>query len=382
MTRRDPRRPDRRRPRRARPRRHRARARGGLAAARERRGGPRGAAVDGLRHRGRGRALAGVARRAGRRAAASCARATAGSPSRRRATRRRSCAAGWRRWGPCSSSRVDDEPLLRELEAEGVGAARAHRRPRGLVRPPAARAHPPLHARPAAARDRARHRGAVPALPRLLAARGPASTALDGPARRGRGRRAARGVRGAGGGVGGERPARARARLQARVARPAHALGEVAWARLWGAGAVAGAPHADRARARATSSTPGRRSRAATARPRRRARPRARSLDVLDRARRDVLPGARARHAPARRPSVEEGLGALVGRGARDLRLVRRAALAAGAGLAADGRPGCPAGAGAWSPRRRRRPRPRPRRTPSSWRARCCAAPASSSAAR
>ena len=47
---------------------------------------------------------------------ASCARATAGSPSRRRAIRRRSCGAGWRPWDRSSS----DDPLLRELEAEGV----------------------------------------------------------------------------------------------------------------------------------------------------------------------------------------------------------------------------------------------------------------------
>ena len=40
----------------------------------------------------------------------------------------------------------------------GRRPARAHRRPAGLVRPAPARAHPPLHARPAAPRDRARHR--------------------------------------------------------------------------------------------------------------------------------------------------------------------------------------------------------------------------------
>ena len=93
----------------------------------------------------------------------------------------------------------------------------------GLVRPAAARAHPSLHARPPAPRDRAGHRRRVPALPRLLAARRSRRTAR-GPARRGRGDRAARRLRGARGGLGRQRPARARARLQARMARPADAL--------------------------------------------------------------------------------------------------------------------------------------------------------------
>ena len=44
----------------------------------------------------------------------------------------------------------------RELEAPRARAAHAHRRPAGLVRPPAARAHSSLHARTPAPRDRAR----------------------------------------------------------------------------------------------------------------------------------------------------------------------------------------------------------------------------------
>ena len=92
------------------------------------------------------------------------------------------------------------------------------------MRPAPARAHPSLHARPPAPRDRAGHRRAVPALPRLLAARRSRASARR-PARRRRGRRAARRLRDPGGGLGGQRPAGARARLPARVARPADALG-------------------------------------------------------------------------------------------------------------------------------------------------------------
>ncbi len=106
-----------------------------------------------------------LARRRPRRAA----RATAGSRPKRRAIRRRSCAAGSRRSARSSS----DDPLLLGARGRGRRPAHAHRRAAGVVRPAAARAHPPLHARPAAPRDRAGHRRAVPALPRLLAARRP-----------------------------------------------------------------------------------------------------------------------------------------------------------------------------------------------------------------
>ena len=104
-----------------------------------------------------GRALAAVARRARR-----------GRPRRPRgrplvrgrgdarpeggaARPARGARAGVRRAGS------DDEALLLQLESRGRRAARAHRRAHGLVRPPAARAHPPLHARPPAPRDRAGH---------------------------------------------------------------------------------------------------------------------------------------------------------------------------------------------------------------------------------
>ena len=84
----------------------------------------------------------------------------------------------------------------------GVGPAHAHRRPRGLVRPAPARPHPPLHGRAPAPRDRARLGRAVPAVPRLLAARR-SRVPARGAARRGRRCCAARRLRGAGGGVGG-----------------------------------------------------------------------------------------------------------------------------------------------------------------------------------
>ena len=251
------------------------------------------------------------------------------------------------------------------------------------MRPPAAVAHPPLHAGPAAARRSSpsprpsscgssscwqhvdpRHRGGR-------------------PGRRRRGHRAARRVRGAGGGVGGEHPARAGARLQARVAGPADAGRRGGVGAAVGRGAVAGPPHAHRARARGPSSTPGRRWRRRRARPD--PGPTAREvLDVLQAARRAVFVQeiARVTHLPL--ASVEEGLGALVAAGRvtcdsfGGLRwLLVPAWRRRSAGLSS----------GRWSlvtADAPATPRPRLRRhlTRSSSRARCCAAPASSSAAR
>ena len=174
-----PRRPHRRRAGRARPRRRRARARGGVAAARRTprrstrrcsgwatsrveeartwrgwldelaRGGPR---------RARGRSLVrgrGAARSEGR-----AARPARGARARLRR-------AGLGRRARCCS----------QLEAEGVVLRTRIDGRAGLVRPAAARPHPALHARPPAPRDRARDRGPVPALPRLLAARRPGAPA-------------------------------------------------------------------------------------------------------------------------------------------------------------------------------------------------------------
>ena len=100
-------------------------------------------------------------------AAASCSRRIAGSRPRRRAIRRPSCAAGSRRSGPSSQR---DDPLLFELESEGVVLRTRFDGQPGLVQPAPARAHPSLHARPAAQGDRARHGAQIPALPRVLAA--------------------------------------------------------------------------------------------------------------------------------------------------------------------------------------------------------------------
>ena len=136
-----------------------------------------------------------------------------------------------------------------ELEAEGAVLRARIDGPPGLVRPPAARAHPPLHPRPPAPRDRARDGGPVPALPGLLAARRsrpPRSTVRRGVAEV---VEQLAGFEVAGGGVGRQRPARARPRLPARVARPAHAERRGRLGPPLGRGAVAGAPHADRARA-------------------------------------------------------------------------------------------------------------------------------------
>ena len=74
------------RDRRARPRRDRARARGGVASPRERRGGARGASLDGLRDGRGGARLAGLDSTRSPRRAASSAWRTAGSRSRPRGT--------------------------------------------------------------------------------------------------------------------------------------------------------------------------------------------------------------------------------------------------------------------------------------------------------
>ena len=237
---------------------------------------------------------------------------------------------------------------LRELEADGAVLRTRIDGQRAVVRPAAAVAHPPLHARPAAARDRAGHRGAVPALPRLLAARGPAASRWTA---RAAWRRSCAQL------AGFEAPAAAweASILPARVrgykrgvARPADA------GRRGRVGAALG-----RRRSRRSAGRRSRSSRApsssldgagggdAAARSRRRTA--ARGARRAARARRDVRPGDRAGSRTCPLASVEEGLGALVAAG--------RVTCDSFGGLRwllvpawrRRSRRRCPAGAGAWS---------------------------------
>ena len=109
----------------------------------------------------------------------------------------------------------DADIALAALEGRGCGPAwRLHARSgdAGVVRPPAARAHPPLHPQPAARRDRAGERGGLHAVPVRLAAGGarPAGSGSRGSGHRhraagwlraSRGRLGERRARGAGDGV-------------------------------------------------------------------------------------------------------------------------------------------------------------------------------------
>jgi ATP-dependent Lhr-like helicase len=229
----------------------------------------------------------------------------------------------------------------------GFGPARAHRRTAGLVRPPPAGAHPPLHDRAAAQGDRARHREAVPALPRLLAARGPRAS-RGRPHGRRRGGAAARGLRDPGRGLGGRRAARARARIQARVAGPAHAGGRRGVGPAVGIERRVGSPRAGHAHPARPARDVGRAGRGRGSAGARRVRRGRAGRPALTRRR--LRPGDRARvpaaaghgRGRARRPGRA---------GTRDVRLLRRAALAPAAGEpSADGgqreRPLEPAGAG------------------------------------
>ena len=238
-------------------------------------------------------------------AAASCSRAAAGSRPRRRAIRRRCCAGGSRRSGPV----VSDDPLLLELEARGRRAARAHRRAGGVVRPAAARAHPPLHARPAAqARSsRSRRRSSCGSSP--AGSTSTPSTASTGRAASPRWSRSSRASR---------CPRRRGRRASCRRACAATGAsgstsstlsGEVAW------GAALGRAARRRSGRRRSASLPredldawlrlvaaaGQVARASGAAARGPAR-------GAHRARRDVPPGARARDRAACRVELEAGL--------------------------------------------------------------------------
>ena len=215
-----------------------------------------------------------------------------------------------------------------QLEAEGSSCARASTAAQALVRPPPAGAHPPLHARPAAPGDRAGHRRGVPAFlacwqhvdpPRASTGRAACAEVVH----------AARRLRDPGRRVGGERAARARARLQARVARPAHARRR---GRGLGAAVGIGRPPSGARRSRSSPrdqlvawprSPPRWSARAGLRRGRRGARGAAR-------ARRRVRAGAGARPAAARSPSRWAGRAGRRGRVTCDS--FARAALAPAAG--------------------------------------------------
>ena len=122
-------------------------------------------------------------------------------------------------------SAKDAERGLLQLEAGGfVLRGRftpgARRRRGRVLRPPAARAHPPRDPRPAAPRDRSRHRPGLHALPAALAARRPRHAAR-GARRRAPGRRAARRLRGPGRQLGAGPAARPRRGLRPELARRA-----------------------------------------------------------------------------------------------------------------------------------------------------------------
>ena len=162
-----------------------------------------------------------------------------------------------------ASRRGDDaERALLALEADGV-VLRGSFTPgshgwRRMVRPPAAGAHPPAHAEPAARRDRAGVAGRLHAVPVRLAARRAASIALTGPD----GLRAVieqlDGFELAAGAWERARPAGARAGLRPSMLDMLCFTGVVAWARL-----SAGPQPAGLARRRARSAR--RRSRCACA---------------------------------------------------------------------------------------------------------------------
>ena len=221
------------------------------------RGGPRGPALDGLRRRRR-RARAG--RRGSTsctRRAASCARATASSRSRPRAIPSSSCAGGWKRWAPCSSSR--DRTTKRSC-CSSSPRARSCARASTAGRPGATAA---CWRASTATRSSACARRSSRSPRRSSCASSPAgstsipSTGSTGPRGVAEVVHQLAGLRGAGRRVGGRRPARARARLQARVARPAHAGGRRRLGPAVGLERRLGPPRAHHAWSRATSSRRG-----------------------------------------------------------------------------------------------------------------------------
>ena len=164
------------------------------------------------------------ARAADRRARRLC-RARHGRARRRWS---RSCAAGWKAWGrsrqaalaaPLGLEPGEIAAALAALEAEGF-AMRGRFTPgderRGMVRAPAAGAHPPLHGQAPARRDRAGRGARLPALPVRLAARD-GRRAHGGPGRARRRGRPARRLRGAGRRLGDRDPAGA---ARATTSRP------------------------------------------------------------------------------------------------------------------------------------------------------------------
>ena len=221
-----------------------------------------------------------------------------------------------------------------------------------------ARADPPLHGEPAARRDRAGGGARFPAVPLPVATRG-----ARGPGRRGgrarRDRFAARGFRGAGGGVGNRNPPRARQRVRPCLARRAEprrprrvdASRRAAADRRPHAGA--GADDADRA-ARAPQPPALDRARR-DGRRRDTVGARANGRRLHRRARGFVLRGDRRGHRPP--PHAGRGSARRARRArACELRQLRRSARPARAHrpTAAAGRQGAPSAHGAVRHRRRR----------------------------
>ena len=199
--------------------------------------------------------------------------AAAGARARVDARRRdrRAAARPRRMAGPTTAPALARVDRHRRRDADRRGAARARSRrasccarasrPGGdrrdrVVRPHAARAHPSLHAEPAARRDRAGQPGRLHAVPVRVAARRSARADRDRrPARR---HRAARRLRAAGARVGARRAAGAARGLRAVDARHAVPHRRVGWARLSPRTSTDGEPprlarDADRARSCAST---------------------------------------------------------------------------------------------------------------------------------
>ena len=215
--------------------------------------------------------------------------------------------------GPVQADSPQLEPdaasLLVALEAEGAVLRTRIDGRAGLVRPAAARAHPPLHARPPAARDRAGHRGGVPALPRAAGSTSTPSTALEGPRGVAEVVRQLAGFEVPAARVGGEHPpARACAATGASGSTSSTLSGEVAWGRLWGARPRGRSAARRSPSSRARTCEPGCRSRRSRVRARRRRRRRSRCAKAL--AARGALftqELLRATRAAAGRPRGEPG---------------------------------------------------------------------------
>ena len=268
------------------------------------RGSPRGAALDGLRHGRGGAAVAGRGSTSSRRAAASCWR---GRPLVRGRGAARPEGGAARPPGGARARRRGDDPLLARARGRGRRAPHAHRR---AARPGAtggcSRASIATRSTGCAARSSPSRR------PSSCASSPAGSTPIPSTGSRAA-RRRARSSRSS---PGFEVPAAAweASVLPARVRGYKREWldqltlsGEVAWGRLWGAGATADPAHADLPVARARISTPGSALAAQSVRRRALRARRSRSSRRSPRAERCSSRSSRARRGCRR--VVEEGLG-------------------------------------------------------------------------